>query len=120
MADFTEGPWAVFLADNGNLLGVGEQETCDGITDGRFGLWRDGTEKLANAHLIAAAPDMYEALKAQQAIIEGLQKAIALYLPSGKSAKGMLSEVIGRIDGPEQRRALRKYETAKAKAEGKQ
>lgn len=60
---FTAGPWRVFTTTGGNkLVGVGEQ-TGEGITDCGFGLWGGGdAEAIANAHLIAAAPDLYEAL----------------------------------------------------------
>lgn len=67
----TPGPWRVFTTPQGNrIIGIGEQ-TGEGITDCGFGLWRGGdAEALANARLIAAAPQMLEALKAALADIE--------------------------------------------------
>ena len=66
MSGHTKGPWKVFLVksgpNKGQLLGVGE-ETGEGVADAYGGLWGSGGEKLANAHLIAAAPELLEALE---------------------------------------------------------
>ena len=64
----TPGPWKVYLADNGKIIGIGVDRPGDedhgaGVTDPRFGLWGDEDEKNANAHLIAAAPDLLDALE---------------------------------------------------------
>lgn len=65
----TPGPWRVFTTPDGRrVIGVGDR-TGGGITDqgdvstNDQGVWRSGKEKLANARLIAAAPDLLEALK---------------------------------------------------------
>lgn len=71
----TPGPWKVFHTTNGQtILGIGEAEGSDGITDANFGLWRSGPEREANARLIAAAPDMLAALKA---FIAAIDRAVA-------------------------------------------
>lgn len=61
MSDFTPGPWKVFTVQDGpnkgQLLGVGQQ-TGEGVTDAYGGLWGYGPEQMANARLIAAAPDL--------------------------------------------------------------
>jgi len=66
IAAHTPGPWKVFLVERGpnkgHLLGVGEMDGS-GVTDAYGGLWGSGGEKLANAYLIAAAPEMLEALR---------------------------------------------------------
>lgn len=66
MSKHTPGPWKVFLVkegpNKGQLLGIGEQRDGMGVTDAYGGLWGSGGEKLANAHLIAAAPELLEAL----------------------------------------------------------
>lgn len=59
----TPGPWRLFMTTDGRkLIGIGES-TGEGIADHGFGTWRSGEEQLANARLIAAAPDLLEALK---------------------------------------------------------
>ena len=66
------GPWKVFLVESGpnkgQLLGVGEMNG-NGVTDAYGGLWGDGGEKLANAYLIAAAPELLAASKKLMASI---------------------------------------------------
>jgi hypothetical protein len=61
---YTPGPWRIFTnTDGSKLIGIGEL-TGDGIADCGFGLWRGGeAEAIANARLIAAAPDLVEALQ---------------------------------------------------------
>jgi hypothetical protein len=70
---FTPGPWKAFFGTENNsvLLGIGEESTGEGVADcgqiyckGKFGIWRGkDPEARANAHLIAAAPEMYEQLQ---------------------------------------------------------
>jgi len=66
----TPGPWRVFLTRDGrSVIGVGDRDG-GGITDqgdvstNNQGVWRSGSEKSANARLIAAAPELLEALLA--------------------------------------------------------
>jgi hypothetical protein len=68
----TPGPWRVFLTKDGRrVIGIGEL-TGEGIADCGFGVWRGGSaEAIANAYLIAAAPELLAALKAAQAIRPG-------------------------------------------------
>ena len=58
-AQHTPGPWRVFTTlSGGQIIGIGEL-TGDGVADCGFGVWRGGSEEaLANARLIAAAPDL--------------------------------------------------------------
>lgn len=58
---FTPGPWKIFRATNGSLLGIGDAK-AGGITDYQGGFWRWGKEKIANLHLVATAPELYAAL----------------------------------------------------------
>jgi len=67
---FTPGPWRIFWAKDAlgienshQIIGIGELNGA-GITDCGFGVWRGGDgEAIANAHLIAAAPEMYRYLE---------------------------------------------------------
>lgn len=64
----TPGPWKVYRAENGKIIGIGvdrpgDEDHAAGITDPGFGLWGGEDEKAANARLIAAAPDLYAALE---------------------------------------------------------
>lgn len=56
----TPGPWTVYRASNGSLLGIGDK-TGGGVIDFAGGFWRSGDEKIANANLAAAAPQLFEA-----------------------------------------------------------
>lgn len=59
-SDHTPGPWEFFSTDVG--IGV-TAPTADVAHCGGFDTRRAREEEEANAHLIAAAPDMLEALK---------------------------------------------------------
>lgn len=61
-AEFTPGPWKVYRTDSGAILGIGDAD-AGGVTDYQGGFWRDGKEKRANINLVAAAPELYEALQ---------------------------------------------------------
>jgi hypothetical protein len=65
MSEFTKGPWEVVVLKIGMPIvihkkRVGLSVLFKAVTD-ETGVEKD--EQLANAHLIAAAPDMYEALR---------------------------------------------------------
>ena len=49
----TKGPWKAFKTTSGLLIGIGE-ETGEGITDARGGLWGDAQEAVRNADHIAS------------------------------------------------------------------
>lgn len=64
MSEHTPGPWSV---SNGDLLRITTTRkrpvvVCGVHRIGRLGGFQDGNP-LANAHLIAAAPDLYAALQ---------------------------------------------------------
>jgi hypothetical protein len=69
----TPGPWKVYMATTGfHVIGIGKASDGQGITDGGFGVWGGGdAESLANARLLAAAPDLLEALSE---LVEVLRK----------------------------------------------
>lgn len=90
MTNFTKGPWnwnkhgnRCFQGDGG---GIGQTAICDIVRTADF---------QANRALIAAAPDLYEALKASRAVLQSVP------------ATGDIVQAICRIDA------------ALAKADGK-
>jgi len=122
MADFTKGEWT---ADNGEseLWGIFQKEDCQGIA---YLCEPDGTllrpeEAEANAHLIVAAPDMYETLQKIMAMDDsGVLEACAY--SGGDISKKWMREVAPALDA---RSKARKEIQAMikpilAKAEGKE
>jgi hypothetical protein len=65
-AKWTPGPWGkgvAFRPDTGLGQRVVVVAPAEGANDGMVVCWAMGPDKEANARLIAAAPEMYEALK---------------------------------------------------------
>ena len=83
MSKHTPGPWHVDQDING-LYVAAEAKGGDAVA--RIYTWHHGQE--ANARLIAAAPAMYEALKAARYVIDGTT-------PVGKMIEAALSEANG-------------------------
>lgn len=101
---FTRGPWKVgkYLGQGGWVvhMDVGDKGRGSDIVSGVSGL--DNTERLANAHLIAAAPDLYAALKQ---MIEAMVR--------------YEMDIAGEGDAPQRHRDLmRKARSALKKARG--
>ncbi len=66
MADtkFTAGPWEAFNRDNyQSIFAKGYERTICVVESYSKGFGPDRDERDANAHLIAAAPELYESLK---------------------------------------------------------
>lgn len=73
--NFTKGPWKVNSFNSGvstdyvpdsdrtSGYGAGNDFICD-LNDGEYHEYHNNEEQIANAHLIAAAPELYEALEA--------------------------------------------------------
>jgi hypothetical protein len=97
--NYTKGKWAIHNQDfrSGNELEIHPEVGIDGIYP--FYCKVGGREKVANAHLIAAAPDMYEALQEAKRQLE--------YLADKFTPTGTGVTVLSRIN------------IALAKAEGK-
>ena len=74
---------------------------------------------LANSHLIAAAPDLYFGGEAQTDIIRHAQAILTQYLiPDGIDGPEAINQLLGLLDGPEQRAAQAAWDAALAKARG--
>lgn len=79
----------------------------------------DENTALANCHLIAAAPDLHEALIAKNDLQEKATQALRNYLPGdGLCLEATIEILLGIFDGPEQREADSKSDAALAKARG--
>lgn len=107
---FTPGPWKIFWAKDAFgkekshlIIGIGELNG-EGVADCGFGVWRGGSdEAIANARLIAAAPELFEALSAVVADILDYERVNNLAPNPGKQdcwqsvtcAKAALSKATG-------------------------
>ena len=104
---WTPGPWFIVTPTQGfevcTIHGVERQPTEDGlgqtwvyirpeslVRDGEWH-WPDEAECTANAHLIAAAPDLYAALDG----LLGLLDAGSLYEPQAYAARTALAKARG-------------------------
>jgi hypothetical protein len=76
--------------------------------------------KEADAHLIAAAPELKIAGSAQTNIIKRAQIIMTAYLtPEGPGGMQTINQLLELLDGPDQRAALAMWDTAIARAEGR-
>ncbi len=76
-------------------------------------------ELRANAHLLFAAPDLYSGGEAQTAIIHRAQAILTQYLiPDGIDGPEAINQLLGLLDGPDQRTAQAAWDAALAKARG--
>ena len=73
MSGYTKGPWTVYKVSQPMTIAGDVHQVCNGdrFPAAFVPAWDSpaDAEALANAHLIAAAPDMYEALKEAHAFI---------------------------------------------------
>lgn len=73
----TPGPWKVFETPTGKVVGIGRQSDGYAVADAGFGVWGEhSAEATANARLIVAAPDMFEAIEEARSQAEMLLLAI--------------------------------------------
>ena len=91
MVDWTEGPW---FPEYQNCH-TGQVATCHGDGEGYWEVWSRnwfaGIDQKANAHLIAAAPELYEAL----AMVEPIIDEMAGTLEPGRKIRNALAKARG-------------------------
>lgn len=118
---WTPGPWAVernkrtwgWVDVVGPSLGVGGPTQATDLT------LADEVKRIAEAHLIAAAPDLYFGGEAQTDIIRHAQAILTQYLiPDGIDGPEAINQLLGLLNGPEQRAAQAAWDAALAKARG--
>ena len=91
MKKHTNGPWLITTIDGDDCLMVGGGDGSDVVADIRTDRPEDEVE--ANAHLMASAPEMYEALKK----LAECSKEIPLM----KYEQGLVDKAIAHAEGRE-------------------
>lgn len=93
---YTPGPWvaAGFWVEHPDE-NVPDICTCDPRDIDRSSLLRSHSEIKANARLIAAAPDMLEALQSLVRAVEQFTSAVALGWPELEQAKAVITQATG-------------------------
>jgi hypothetical protein len=118
--NFTPGPWCLdgfclttVLKKVRDKSDPEAKHLCGDFDEiGRF-------KKIEDARLAHAAPELYEALEAENALIVSAQELIASYLPpDGISKDALINGLIELFDGPRQRAAQSQSNAALAKALG--
>jgi hypothetical protein len=110
MGNWTEGPWIMAGSDEIDGLSFYCIEACNGIgiaeVSGIYDVKKDDfpltEEALANANLIAAAPEMYEALEAMLSAYCGYSSAEGQQGSAEFDARAALAKALGE---PEQKQA---------------
>ena len=126
----TPGPWRMGVNDNDekawqimperwkgqdNLLGYALIAQVSKWSGEPLDLIRESA--VANAKLIAAAPELLEGGSAQTEIIESAQRILTLHLlPDGIGATECISRFLELLDGHRQRDAKAKWDSAFSKA----
>jgi hypothetical protein len=106
-AKFTKGPWTVSKSDVDDFVIVVADGGCVCVVENNALI---GINDKANAHLIAAAPALYEALRKAPKLC-ALKKELDDYIEGGK----LYLECIGKIDAIE-----REVDKALSLASGKE
>lgn len=132
---WTPGPWFIVTPTQGfevcTIHGVEQQPTEDGlgqtwvyirpeslVRDGEWH-WPDEVECTANARLIASAPDLFAGGEAQTDILRRAQAILTQYLiPDGIDGPEAINQLLGLLDGPDQRASQSAWDAALAKARG--
>jgi len=96
MSNFTPGPWE----KKGNTIFGNGRRICDLLIlyDGDWQPWAE--EQEANARLIATAPELYEACKTVEGLLNGLDSAslAAQAEPRFKNYINLLRDVLAKAE----------------------
>lgn len=94
---WTKGPWWVEVGngedDEGDIYVCHEGTVCNETTVANFG--EPTIEECANAHLICAAPEMYEIITALLEYIDAIPAEVAASLPAMPGASRDWIESVG-------------------------
>ena len=106
MGEYTKGDWAVNPYGNGNFYIIAEKERGMGgrqvATIHYYDVDRSDKIARANAHLIAAAPDMYEACLLGKKLAEELLRITGLstiYHLDIAKVKRQIEQALAKADG---------------------
>lgn len=111
MSNFTPGPWKMLdtlMGEDGNL--IDERYNCvragDGYTDeetGCFGFSVSACMSKADARLIAAAPELLDALKKAENEFDRIVRAFPDYVPASffpdAELRNLIDDVIAKAEG---------------------
>lgn len=122
MTAHTPGPWhtidsraeaaAVGVENDSGWVGIGDS---DGYLGSMY--MKSEEQNLINARLAAAAPDLLAVANEQLALINHAQAILTAHLvPDGMGADEAINQLLGLLDGPDQRRVAAMYSAALAKA----
>lgn len=92
---FTPGPWATHLVDSTLVVDVDGREICETRRSGNYA--EDYETMEANAHLIAAVPDLHEALLRAREEIRFLQAQANTAV--GDSTVEFIDDVLRKANG---------------------
>jgi hypothetical protein len=114
--NFTPGPWKLSFTDDTVVVDSTGRDVA--TVAGDYNSADECPVMEANAHLIAAAPELYGAGIALNALIDRMQENVVAFLTDRMDAQALINALIYLQDGPEQRAAQGAMTSALAKARG--
>lgn len=117
--NWTKGPWHIVSEKTENdAYWIGPEKFIS-IAEVRHGAADGGeTSEIANANLIASAPELYEALKEERAYRHELTDVVVAYLSGKHDRDELVSFVIRHVDCATQRIVEMESSAALSKARG--